>query len=101
MEESVSGKCEVFKKDGKGAEGRGEARRGEEGRGEEEACGEPGRDVSHQERDMTPCQANKCVKSPCQERQERDRFWPCVSVFAPLECAFVCRVYLCVCDRDG
>lgn len=75
-------------------------------------CVEPGRDASHPERDMTPCQMNRDIKSWCQEAEERDRFWPCVSVFASLSCAVtVCAARACacvesslvcvVCDRDG
>lgn len=39
---------------------------------------------------MTPCQMNRDIKSWCQETEERGRFWPRVSVFASLSCAFVC-----------
>lgn len=68
-------------------------------------CVAPGRDASHPERDMTPCQMNRDIKSWCQETEEKDRFWPCVSVFASLSSAVsVCvesSLVCVVCDRDG
>lgn len=68
----------------------------QEGRWGKEPCGEPGRDVSHPERDMTPCQMNRDIKSWCQETEERDHFWPCVLVcvcmFSSISCSFVCVV---------
>lgn len=61
----------------------------QEGRRGKEACGEPSRDVSHPERDMTPCQMNRDRKSWCQETEKRNRFWPCV-------CSLPFLVLLCV-----
>lgn len=41
---------------------------------------------------------NRDIKSWCQETEERDRFWPCVSVVASLSCAVtVCATRACVC----
>lgn len=72
----------------------------QEGKRGKEPCGEPGRDVSHPERDMTLCQMNRDLKSWCQETEERDRSWPCVCVCLVPFCVLLCvlsEVTLCAC----